>query len=220
MHTKVNSAISIMSYLGHLSLVSSASSKASVFFSTPAAMALIKLLIITIICISSVTGFSLSQSRLSSIRKQPAVHVLNSNAASSSTRLHSTPEDKQAEIEALEAKLRELKGEESAPIESSAINGDVQSAIEEEDDEPEWEILKRQSNDSVMLSERWKEADPSSNSEGGLLKSVGIALGLVVFLGVFSQIPIGNEDLQRYQDYKGSASRIDLGDLNPDVRVQ
>ena len=133
------------------------------------------------------------------------------------TSLYSTPDDKQAEIEALEAKLRELKG--ATTIEADAS---MQStpAEEEEEEEPEWEVLKRQSNDSVMLSERWKEADPSSNADGGMLKNVGIALGLVVFLGIFSQIPIGNEDLQRYQDYKGSATRIDLGDLNPDVRVQ
>ena len=36
---------------------------------------------------------------------------------------------------------------------------------------------------------------------------------------IFSQVPIGNEDLQKYQDYKGSASRIALGDLN-DARMQ
>ncbi|KAL7502274.1 hypothetical protein ACHAXN_001802, partial [Cyclotella atomus] len=111
-----------------------------------------------------------------------------------------------------------------AAVESSEeIKGDnTQSdARVVEEEEPEWEVLKRQSNDSVMLSERWKEAsDPSPTSaDGGMLKNAAIALGLAVFLGIFSQVPIGNEDLQKYQDYKGSASRIDLGDLN-DARMQ
>lgn len=190
-----------------------------------AAMMLTVLLLISTICITHVTGFSISQARQSPVcakHTNQAVHGLKYNAPAMPTHLYSTPDDKQAEIEALEAKLRELKGEQAAPIESSEVTGgaQLQSTIEEEEEEPEWEILKRQSNDSVMLSERWKEADPSSNADGGVLKNIAIALGLVVFLGVFSQIPIGNEDLQRYQDYKGSASRIDLGDLNPDVRVQ
>ena len=54
---------------------------------------------------------------------------------------------------------------------------------------------------------------------GGIAK-VGLALGFVVFLGLFSQVPIGEGDLQKYQDVKSSTSRIDLGDLNPDARVQ
>ncbi|KAL3796632.1 hypothetical protein ACHAWO_010228 [Cyclotella atomus] len=120
-----------------------------------------------------------------------------------------------------------------AAVESSEeIKGDnTQSDAQVvEEEEPEWEVLKRQSNDSVMLSERWKEAsDPSPTSaDGEMLKNAAIALGLVVFLRIFSQVPIGNEakilpigneDLQKYQDYKGSASRIDLGDLN-DARMQ
>lgn len=57
------------------------------------------------------------------------------------------------------------------------------------------------------------------SADGGMLKNAAIALGLAVFLGIFSQVPIGNEDLQNYQDYKCSASRIDLGDLN-DARMQ
>jgi hypothetical protein len=142
--------------------------------------------------------------------------VQHTSPVTKRTHLYSSPEDKQAEIEALEAKLRELKGETVESGDQIINNGDDAQSAEEE--EPEWEILKTQSNDSVMLSERWKEADPSSNAvEGGMLKNAAIALGVVVFLGIFSQIPIGNEDLQKYQDYKGSASRIDLGDLN-DVR--
>ena len=53
------------------------------------------------------------------------------------------------------------------------------------------------------------------NSMGTIAK-VGLAIGGLVLLGLFSQIPVGEESLQRYQDIKGNPSRIDLGDLNPD----
>ena len=46
------------------------------------------------------------------------------------------------------------------------------------------------------------------------LKTLGLVFGAIIGLGLFSQVPIGQEDLQKYQDIKGSASRIDLGDLN------
>ena len=173
------------------------------------------------ICISNVTGFSLYQSRQGSACRHPAIHtpqVILSSSSPRTTQLHSSPDDKQAEIEALEEKLRQLKGEQVDQVEPS--EGNESTLPVTEDDEQEWAVMKGQTNDSVMLSERWKETDPSSNSDGGMLKNVAIALGLVVFLGIFSQVPIGNEDLQRYQDYKGSASRIDMGDLNPDVKVQ
>ena len=50
----------------------------------------------------------------------------------------------------------------------------------------------------------------------GAIAKVGLAIGGLVLLGLFSQIPVGEESLQRYQDIKGNPSRIDLGDLNPD----
>ena len=181
------------------------------------------------LCISNVAGFSLSQLRQTSTsintgRIFQKVSLIQRTNVSPITRLHSSPDDKQAEIEALEEKLRQLKGDDPAErFESSENSVAMQltpDEVVEEEDEPEWAVLKTQSNDSVMMSERWKEAGSLTNSDGGLLKNIGIALGLVVFLGVFSQVPIGNEDLQKYQDYKGSSSRIDLGDLNPDVGMQ
>lgn len=178
------------------------------------------------LCISNVAGFSLSQLRqtstsISTGRIFQKVSLIQRTNVSPITRLHSSPDDKQAEIEALEEKLRQLKGDDPAELVGSSENSVAMQLtpdeVVEEEDEPEWAVLKTQSNDSVMMSERWKEAGSLTNSDGGLLKNIGIALGLVVFLGVFSQVPIGNEDLQKYQDYKGSSSRIDLGDLNPDV---
>ena len=180
------------------------------------------------LCISNVAGFS-SQLRqtsasISTGRIFQKVSLIQRTNVSPITRLHSSPDDKQAEIEALEEKLRQLKGDDPAERVGSSENSVAMQLTNDdvvgEEDEPEWAVLKTQSNDSVMMSERWKEAGSLTNSDGGLLKNIGIALGLVVFLGVFSQVPIGNEDLQKYQDYKGSSSRIDLGDLNPDVGMQ
>ena len=70
-----------------------------------------------------------------------------------------------------------------------------------------------------MFSERWKEAKDNVEKKqqeetmGGIAK-VGLAIGALVVLGLFSQVPVGEENLMKYQDIKGNPSRIDLGDLN------
>ena len=69
-----------------------------------------------------------------------------------------------------------------------------------------------------MFSERWKEAKDKVEKKqqeetmGGIAK-IGLAIGALVLLGLFSQVPIGEEDLMKYQDIKGN-NLIDLGDLN------
>ena len=70
-----------------------------------------------------------------------------------------------------------------------------------------------------MFSERWKEAKDKVEKKqqeetmGGIAK-IGLAIGALVLLGLFSQVPIGEENLMKYQDIKGNFDRIDLGDLN------
>ncbi|KAL7541992.1 hypothetical protein ACHAWF_007065 [Thalassiosira exigua] len=147
-------------------------------------------------------AFSLSGSR----------HGNNLAAPSTLTRLRSTQDDKQTEIAALEERLRKLKEEESAP---EAAPDETEYVATDEPDE-----LDGESDDSVMFSERWKEAKDGyltkqdEESKGGLT-NIALGLAFVVFLGAFSQIPLGQEDLQRFQDVKGNPTRIDLGDLNP-----
>lgn len=125
-------------------------------------------------------------------------------------------EDTQAEIAALEERLRQLKEKEEVAPSSSAIAVETPAA-DEDDDEG---MLEGETDDSIMFSERWKEAKDGyvtkqeEKSMGGIAKAAG-ALAFVIFLGLFSQVPVGEESLQRYQDVKGSSSRIDLGDLNP-----
>jgi len=131
--------------------------------------------------------------------------------------------DNQAEIAALEERLRQLKqNEEGASSTAAADETDepasaAADAVVDEDEA----MLEGESDDSVMFSERWKEAkdgyetNQQENALGGIAK-VGAGLAFVILLGLFSQVPVGEESLQRYQDVKGSSSRIDLGDLNPE----
>jgi len=63
-----------------------------------------------------------------------------------------------------------------------------------------------------LLSEQWK----SRESSGGGIGIKDIATAVAVLLGIiaFSQVPIGQEDLDKYSTAKPSTA-IDLGDLNP-----
>lgn len=129
---------------------------------------------------------------------------------SKSTILYSTPDDRQSEITELEERLKELKQEEESKVQPDDLTSDELDA---------YNSLQDESEDSVMFSEKWKEAKDDyttkqqENTMGGLAQIGGI-IGVIVLLGLFSQVPVGEESLQRYQDIKGNPSRIDLGDLN------
>ncbi len=169
-----------------------------------------------------VQSFSLGGSRLAVSGRGT---ILLSSPSSSTTRLFSTndTDDKQAEIAALEERLRQLKEEEGI----TEAKEELQKQIAKLDTD-ELAMLEKieETDDSIMFSEKWKEGGGSSSDiaeeeEGlGVIAKVGLAIGFVLFLALFSQVPVGESDLQKYQDVKASTSRIDLGDLNPDVRVQ
>mmetsp|Transcript_307 Transcript_307/g.612 ORF Transcript_307/g.612 Transcript_307/m.612 type:complete len:197 (-) Transcript_307:373-963(-) len=175
-------------------------------------------------CFSPASGGRLiATSRAAHFARRPSSNDVARHAgaaAASTTRLHSTEEDKQAEIAALEERLRQLKdaegGGSSFPSEDT-IAAPVSMEQVELDDDGEFD---GETDDSVMFSERWKEAKDdyvakkNESNMGGIVK-VGLGLAFVVLLGFFSQVPVGEESLQKYQDVKGSATRIDLGDLNP-----
>ena len=166
-----------------------------------------------------VQSFSIGGRRLAASGR----NILSSS--SSKTRLFSSndTDDKQAEIAALEERLRQLKEEEGI----TEAKEELQKQIAKLDTD-ELAMLEKieETDDSIMFSEKWKEGGGSSSDiaeeeEGlGVIAKVGLAIGFVLFLALFSQVPVGESDLQKYQDVKASTSRIDLGDLNPDVRVQ
>jgi hypothetical protein len=123
-------------------------------------------------------------------------------ASSKVTMLHSS-EDNKAEIAALEERLRQLRDQEISPQ-----NND--KGIEYD--------LNAETADSIMFSERWKVTDENSlinHEENRMGANIALALVLVALTGIFSQVPIGEESLQKYQAVQGNPSRIDLGDLNP-----
>jgi hypothetical protein len=140
--------------------------------------------------------------------------------ATTSTRLHSA-DDNQSEILALEERLRYLKEQEFSPIRTPAARNDP--PLDWSDDEPDG--MEGETEDSIMFSERWKEVKDGyltkhQESNFGGIGKIGLALGFVVLLGVFSQVPVGEESLQKYQAVKGNPSRIYLGDLNPVQEIQ
>jgi len=110
--------------------------------------------------------------------------------------------DKQQEIAKLEEQLEALKNEQEA----EAIAGDDSVPTEEEVDM------------DMFLTEQWKEAkanvdkkkaEDQSSAIGGVAKVVAALLALVLF----SQVPIGGEDLTKYS-VGTQVDTIDLGDLN------
>ena len=113
--------------------------------------------------------------------------------------------NKDAEIAQLEAKLRQLKEQASREAESASASADD-------------EFTGRVTEPFVeMLTEQWKEGDPAqANQSGSPIVALVGAIGLAVVLGLLSQIPVGQEELNKYSSIKSGTvtQSIDLGDLN------
>lgn len=123
-------------------------------------------------------------------------HVLS--AQQPSTKLYSS--EKEVEIAKLEEQLRQLKEEQATEERITAANNGEEAV----------EVVP----ESMFLSEGWKEEDAVTSSEGSLFGNILKAVGVAVFLVLFSQIPIGQEDLSKYSAIKAPTETIDLGDLN------
>ena len=110
-------------------------------------------------------------------------------------------ESKDDEIAELEEKLKQLKAEKKEEKEAA-------EAISEE-------ALEEVPLD-MFLTEQWKESErEATEGSGGGLMNVLYAVGAVLFVVLFSQIPIGQEDLSKYSvGSSPAAEQIDLGDLN------
>lgn len=121
---------------------------------------------------------------------------------------------KEEEIAELEAKLRQLK-QETQQQQQQAVTApstaSTKSFKKKEDEEEVPEVPE-----DIMLSERWKETVDDSSSGGGGASLLVTALGgvaLAIGLAFFSQIPVGQEDLNKYTAIE-TTTQIDLGDLN------
>jgi hypothetical protein len=119
---------------------------------------------------------------------------------------------KDEEIAKLEERLKELKEENSSEEIPENFPPSGVTAQETERDVPI----------EMFLSEGWKEKEAGqsngggggSSGGGGALTSILGVAALVIGLAMFSQIPIGQEDLSKYSAIKAPTERIDLGDLN------
>lgn len=106
-------------------------------------------------------------------------------------------ESKDEEIAKLEEQLKKLKEE----------------ATTEEIATPEVQELEESVSEELFLTEKWKESETEAKEGGGLIGILG-AVGLALFFALFSQVPVGQEDLSKYSAIKAPTEQIDLGDLN------
>lgn len=113
-------------------------------------------------------------------------------------------DSKEEEIAKLEEQLKKLK--EETQEESKEV------MIAEVDEESKLEEAEEVVPEEMFLTERWKEEEGEA-SEGGGLTGILSAVGVALFLTLFSQIPIGQEDLSKYS-VGTQTEQIDLGDLN------
>ena len=118
---------------------------------------------------------------------------------------------KEEEIAKLESQLQKLREETSEQGLQPAEETPSESKLAAEAVEEEVTL-------EYFLSEQWKEkemgGDGAPKSEGLALPAILGAIGIAVLLAVFSQVPIGQEDLSKYSAIKAPSEQIDLGDLN------
>ena len=165
-----------------------------------------------------------------------ALFLLSRNAAAfapiapSARRRLTTPlgaSSREEEIAKLEEQLRKLREEQQE--ESTSNDGDDDDdkyqMYKREISQVESRILEKVKGKDMILSERdlydgniMEEEDQSAQSSN-IVPNILAAVAALVFLGIFSQIPIGQEDLSKYSvSPTTSTSRtIDLGDLNTDA---
>lgn len=139
-----------------------------------------------------------------------SIHSIHQIARRTTSHLFDSKEQEIAKLEEQLRKLKEEKEKEETTATSSIAM--TQGGDDEED------ILKDVPLE-MFLTEQWKaqqrETDTENPSSGGGLTNILLAIGAVVVIALFSQIPIGQEDLSKYSVGNSPAvEQIDLGDLN------
>jgi hypothetical protein len=135
------------------------------------------------------------------------------------------------EIARLEAQLRQLRDSENAAESSNELDDALPTAtVEPPVKEQKTAVSKPLVSDPILdnvpgkkfiLSEVEIVEQDSVSSTAGMLPSLAGAVLAVAFLAFFSQIPIGQDNLNRYSATGSAATamkRIDLGDLNTDQK--
>jgi hypothetical protein len=134
------------------------------------------------------------------------------------------------EIARLEAQLRQLRDSEDAAESSNELDDAPPAAIVDPVKEQKTAVSKPLVLDPILdnvpgkkfiLSEVEIVEQDSVSPMTGMMPSLAGAVLAVAFLAFFSQIPIGQDNLNRYSATGSAATamkRIDLGDLNTDQK--
>jgi len=157
-----------------------------------------------------------------------------SSSSSSSDNNDDGNNSKDDEIAKLEEQLKKLKEGKSTVVAPSGEEKIEESAsiappspLRTDDADADEEVLEEASMD-MFLSEGWKEAksnyDPSNTAtnkrqadeQGSLIGTVVKVVGGILAVVLFSQIPVGQEDLSKYSAIKSgpAVTTVDLGDTN------
>jgi len=127
--------------------------------------------------------------------------------------------NKEDEIAELEAKLRQLKQEQQMDEQAAQQQEEEQAVATATYTPPSNANGDRNIDESPldeMLSESWKENEVDEGG-GSIIGSLVTGLVLLVSFVALSQIPVGQEGLDKYSTAKPSTT-IDLGDKNPNSK--
>lgn len=158
-------------------------------------------LLVCIICKTQAWSFAARNARIGSSLSTKSNLGTCSGIRRRNMLLWSSNEDEIATLEEKLRLLKQAKAKEAEELKLSEAKSTSPASLSNE-------LIPE------MLSESWKEED-SAESGISLVPLFG-SLALLAFFIVFSQIPVGQDDLRQYAgNIKETTSSIDLGDLNP-----
>lgn len=125
--------------------------------------------------------------------------------------------DNEEEIAKLEEQLRKLREDDN---DSTTTTKTVKESLTTEEKRI-YDTLEKMQGKEMLLSERelLRDGLVTTDGDGGGISIPAILAGvaLLVGVGLFSQIPVGQDGLAQYSASGSSGvNRIDLGDINPD----
>lgn len=143
----------------------------------------------------------------------PTAHILRPTTDGTTLWAGSSRDEEIAKLEEQLAKLKEEQATDEQSTKEVLDNGEI-NAVEKR-------LLENVQGKDMILSEKELfdgNIVEDQSTEGSVVSNLLIAVGALVFLVLFSQIPIGQDSLSKYSVAPTSTSRtIDLGDLNTDA---
>lgn len=123
---------------------------------------------------------------------------------------------REEEIAKLEAQLRQLRDEEGL-----TESKDMEEKLAAKENEISRRLEKMKGKEMLLSEQELISGGLVEVADSNVVDSrfgVIVAVAAVVFLLLFAQVPVGQEDLSRYSATGSSSVKtIDLGDLNPNA---